>query len=94
MSDYAVDEESGKLFELSAPHFTSLYNNFEGFVKGKAKKAVYMIENTYITFHVLACKDYNIYVLAFLNDKNAIDKIEKHLSEFKDNVQGLINNYI
>ncbi len=94
MSDYAADEESGKLFELSAPHFTSLYNNFEGFVSGKSKKAVYMIENTYITFHVLECTDYNIYVLAFLNDKNAIDKIEKHLGEFKENVQSLINNYI
>ncbi len=94
MSDYAVDEESGKLFELSAPHFTSLYNNLEGFVARKAKKAVYMIENTYITFHVLECDDYNVYVLSFLNDKSAIDKIEKHLGEFKANVQSLINSYI
>jgi GTPase SAR1 family protein len=94
MSDYAVDEESGKLFELSAPHFTSLYNNFERFISGKSKKAVYMIENTYITFHVLQCEDYNVYVLAFLNDKSAIDKIEKHLGEFKTNVQDLLNNYI
>jgi GTPase SAR1 family protein len=94
MSDYAVDEESGKLFELSAPHFTSLYNNFESFIAGKAKKAVYMIENTYITFHVLQFRDYNVYVLAFLSDKNAIDKIEKHLGKFKDDVQSLINDNI
>ncbi|NMC08161.1 MAG: hypothetical protein GYA24_23345 [Candidatus Lokiarchaeota archaeon] len=93
MSDYTLDEEHGKLFELSAPHFTSLYNNFERFISGKdkAKKAVYVLENTYVSFHVLECTEYNVYVLAFLNDKKSIDKIETHLGEFKKNVQSLIN---
>ncbi|MEX2682743.1 MAG: ADP-ribosylation factor-like protein [Candidatus Sigynarchaeota archaeon] len=94
MSDYAVDEESGKLFELSAPHFTAIYNNFENFVSGKATRASYMIENTIITFHVLDCQDFKVYVLAFLTDKSAVDKIEKHLTEFRDNVKGLIKEYI
>nr|MDO8083279.1 ADP-ribosylation factor-like protein [Candidatus Sigynarchaeum springense] len=94
MSDYAVDEESGKLFELSAPHFTALYSNFESFVSAKSKRAVYMIENTTVTFHVLDCDDFKVYVLAFLTDKSAIDKIEKHLGEFKENVKGLIKEYI
>ncbi len=94
MSDYAVDEESGKLFELSAPHFTALYSNFESFVSGKSKRAVYMIEDTIITFHVLECGDFTVYVLAFLSEKNAIAKVEKYLGEFKENVRSLINSYV
>ncbi|MBN2151738.1 MAG: hypothetical protein JW839_09850 [Candidatus Lokiarchaeota archaeon] len=94
MSDYAVDEGFGKLFEVSAPHFTSIYNNFERFVSGNSKKAVYMIEDRIVTFHVLKSDDFTAYVLAFLGDKNSIGKVEAHLGEFKENVRSLINSYI
>lgn len=93
MSDYSSDESTGKIFELSAPHFTSLYNNFEQFVSGETKKAVYILENTYISFHVLEFEFFNIYVLSFMNDKDSIDKIEENLPEFKDNIQNLLNTY-
>nr|MDO8109455.1 ADP-ribosylation factor-like protein [Candidatus Sigynarchaeota archaeon] len=93
MSDYSVDEHAGKIFELSAPHFTSLYNNFEQFISGNKKRAIYMLENTYITFHVLEFDAFNIYVLAFVNDKESIDKIEEHLKGFKEDIFNLLNTY-
>ncbi|HME51887.1 MAG TPA: ADP-ribosylation factor-like protein [Candidatus Lokiarchaeia archaeon] len=93
MSDYSADDATGKIFELSAPHFTSLYNNFEQFVSGENKKAVYMLGDTYISFHVMEFELFNIYVLSFLNDQESIDKIEENLPEFKDNIQQLLNTY-
>jgi small GTP-binding protein len=93
MSDYSTDESTGKIFELSAPHFTSLYNNFEKLLTGDTKKATYTLENSIISFHVLEFELFKIYVLSFVSDQAAIDKIEENLPEFKDNIQNLLNTY-
>ncbi|MFX1500508.1 MAG: ADP-ribosylation factor-like protein [Promethearchaeota archaeon] len=97
LSNYSKSEISGKVFEVSAPHFQSLYKNFKEFkllekdfivssgISDKSKKVI---------FKRLTVEKYNLYLLLFLEKSLEIDKIEKNLPDFSKNLIDLIHTYI
>ncbi len=97
LSNFSKTDISGQLFEVSAPHFQSLYKNFKEFklleqdfivssgITEKSKKVI---------FKRITVEKYNLYLLLFLEKSLEIDKIEKNLPEFSKNLVDLIHTYI
>ncbi|MGQ4874130.1 MAG: ADP-ribosylation factor-like protein [Promethearchaeia archaeon] len=97
LSNYAKDEISGKVFEISAPHFQTLYKTFKEF---KLLKKDFIVssgiaeDKKKIIFKKIKVDKYNLYLLIFMQEFYGIDEIEKNLPEFTNILVDLIKNYI
>ncbi len=97
LSNFAKSDVSGRVFEISAPHFQTLYKTFKEFklleqdfivssgITDKSKKVI---------FKKIIVGKYNLYLLLFLEKSLDIDKIEKNLPDFSKNIGDLIQTYI
>jgi len=97
LSNFSRSEISGKVFEISAPHFQTLYKTFKEF---KLLDQDFMVssgiadESKKIIFKKIAIEKYNLYLLLFLEKSLEIEKIEKNLPEFLENLGDIIHTYI
>jgi len=97
LSNFAKSDVSERVFEISAPHFQTLYKTFKEFklleqdfivssgISDKSKK---------IIFKKITVGKYNLYLLLFLEKSLDIEKIEKNLPDFSKNLVDLIHTYI
>ena len=97
LSNFSKSDISGRVFEISAPHFQTLYKTFKEFklleqdfivssgITDKSKK---------VLFKKITAGKYNLYLLLFLEKSLEIDKIEKNLPDFSKNLADLIHTYI
>ena len=97
LSNFYKTDVSGKVFEITAPHFQNLYKTFKEFklleqdfivssgITDKSKK---------VMFKKITVGKYNLYLLLFLEKSLEIDKIEKNLPYFSKNIGDLIQTYI
>ncbi len=97
LSNYAKEEISGKVFEISAPHFQTLYKTFKEFklldedllvssgITSEAKNIVFK--------RILAGK-YSLYLLLLIKNDANFEKIEKYLEKFSKDMEDLIKTYI
>ncbi|MFW9901500.1 MAG: ADP-ribosylation factor-like protein [Candidatus Thorarchaeota archaeon] len=97
LSSFSKTDISGKLFEISAPHFQSLYKNFKEY---KLLKQDFIVssgiadESKKVIFKKITVEKYNLYLLLFLEKSLEIDKIERNLPDFSKNLIDLIHTYI
>jgi len=97
LSNYSRNEISRKVFEISAPHFQTLYKTFKEF---KLLKEDFIIssgitdETKSVIFKRIKVGNYNLYLLLFLGEFSGIDKIEQHLPDLSKVLIELISTYI
>ena len=97
LSNFSKSDISGKVFEISAPHFQTLYKTFKEF---KLLDKEFMVssgiadESKKVIFRKLIIEKYNLYLLLFIEKSLEIEKIEKSLPEFSKNLADLIHTYI
>ncbi|MGB5912119.1 MAG: ADP-ribosylation factor-like protein [Promethearchaeia archaeon] len=99
LSNYSNEKSkiSEKVFEISAPHFQTLYKTFKEF---KLLKQDFIVssgitdEERKIIFKKINIDKYNLYLLLFMEKFEGIEKIEKQLPKFTKNVKELIQTYI
>lgn len=96
LSNYAKDEMSGRVFEISAPHFQTLYKTFKEF---KILKKDFLVssgisQTKKILFKKIKVGKYSLYLLLFLNKELDIEKLDEMLEEFIGRIEGLIQTYI
>ncbi|MFX1499224.1 MAG: ADP-ribosylation factor-like protein [Promethearchaeota archaeon] len=97
LSNYSHSKISEKVFEISAPHFQTLYKTFKEF---KLLKHDFIVtsgiteEEKKIVFKKIEVDKYNLYLLLFMEKFENIQKIEKQLPKFSKNVKELIKTYI
>ncbi|MFX1492659.1 MAG: ADP-ribosylation factor-like protein [Promethearchaeota archaeon] len=99
LSNYSNEksEISEKVFEISAPHFQTLYKTFKEF---KLLKQDFIVssgitdEERKIIFKKILINKHNLYILLFMEKFEGIEKIEKQLPKFTKNVKELIQTYI
>jgi len=97
LSNYSKDELSGKVFEISAPHFQTLYKTFKEF---KLLKEDFIVssgisdESKKLIFKKILVDKYNLYLLFFMQEISNIEKIEEHLPEFAKILKELIQTFI
>ena len=97
LSNFSKSEISERVFEISAPHFQTLYKTFKEF---KVLKHDFLIssgiadESKKIVFKKIKVEKYNLYLLMFIEKSLEIDKIEKNLPDFSKNLVELIHTYI
>ncbi len=98
LSNYSKDETSGRVFEISAPHFQTLYKTFKEF---KLLKQDYIVSsgitdeaNKKIVFKKIIVDKYHMYLLLFVEEYLGIEKIEQNLPDFSKNLVDLIKTFI
>ncbi len=97
LSNYSKDMISGKVFEISAPHFQTLYKTFKEF---KLLKKDFIIssgisqQSKKLVFKKIKVDKYNLYLLFFMDKDFGIERIEESLPTFSKNIVDLINTYI
>ncbi|TFF91889.1 MAG: hypothetical protein EU543_06060 [Promethearchaeota archaeon] len=97
LSNYSKDDISGRVFEISAPHFQTLYKTFKEF---KLLEKDFIItsgltdESKKLVFKKIQVDKYNLYLLLLLENQIEIEKIEKNLPDLSTNLIELINTYI
>ena len=99
LSNYSNEKSkiSEKVFEISAPHFQTLYKTFKEF---KLLKQDFIVssgitdEERKIIFKKIDIDKHNLYLLLFMEKFEGIEKIEKQLPKFTKNVKELIQTYI
>ncbi|MFX1412048.1 MAG: ADP-ribosylation factor-like protein [Promethearchaeota archaeon] len=97
LSNYSKSEISGKVFEISAPHFQTLYKTFKEF---KLLKKDFIVssgitdESKKVIFKKITVEKYNLYLLLFIEKTLDIEKIEKNLPGFSKHLVDLIHTYI
>jgi hypothetical protein len=85
------------VFEISAPHFQTLYKTFKEF---KLLKKDFIIssgisnDSKKIIFKKIIVDKYNLYLLLFIEKFLGIEQIEKFLPKFIKNIKELIQTYI
>jgi small GTP-binding protein len=97
ISNYSRDEISEKVFEISAPHFQTLYKTFKEFKLLKKDFIVssgVMNDSKKLVYKRIKVSKYNLYLLLFLEEETSIDRIEKNLPDLSDNLIELVNTYI
>jgi small GTP-binding protein len=97
ISNYSRDEISEKVFEISAPHFQTLYKTFKEFKLLKKDFIVssgVMNDSKKLVFKRIKVDKYNLYLLCLLQEDTSIDKIEKNLPALSGNLIELVNTYI
>jgi len=94
LSNYSKDDISGRVFEISAPHFQTLYKTFKEF---KLLEKDFIItsgitdESKKLVFKKIQVDKYNLYLLLLLENQIEIEKIEKNLPDLSTNLIELIN---
>jgi len=97
LSNFSQLGISEKVFEISAPHFQTLYKTFKEF---KLLKQDFLVssgiadESKKIIFKRIAVEKHNLYLLLFMEKELNLDKIEKHLPKLSKNLSDLIQTYI
>jgi small GTP-binding protein len=97
LSNYSEDEISGKVFEISAPHFQTLYKTFKEF---KLLKQDFIVssgitdEAKKLIFKKIDVDKYHLYLLFFVDEFLGMDKIEEYLPNFAKNLVELMETYI
>ena len=97
LSNFSKPGISEKVFEISAPHFQTLYKTFKEF---KILKQDFLIssgitsESKKIIFKRIPVEKYNLYLLLFLEKELNMDKIDKNLPKLSKNLNELIQTYI
>ena len=97
LSNFSTLGISEKVFEISAPHFQTLYKTFKEF---KLLKQDFLIssgitsESKKIIFKRIPVEKYNLYLLLFMEKELNIDKIDKNLPKLSKNLNDLIQTYI
>jgi hypothetical protein len=97
LSNYSEDEISGKVFEISAPHFQTLYKTFKEF---KILKKDFIVssgitdESKKLIFKKINVGKYDLYLLFLIAKYIDMEKIEDSLPEFSKNLTELIKTYI
>ena len=97
LSNFSKLGISEKVFEISAPHFQTLYKTFKEF---KLLKQDFLVssgitsESTKIIFKRIPVEKYNLYLLLFMEKELNMDKIDKHLPKLSKNLNELIQTYI
>jgi len=97
LSNYSNSDIANKVFEISAPHFTTLYKTFKEF---KMLKNDFIItsgiteESKKIVFQRIFVDNYNLYLLLFMDNALKIEKMEKNLPKLAKNLKDLIKTYI
>ncbi len=97
LSNYSKVDVSDKVFEISAPHFQTLYNTFKEF---KLLKQDFIVssgitaEDKKVIFKKIKVEKYNLYLLLFQADFVGIEKIEENLPEFTEILKDIIKTYI
>jgi len=97
LSNFSRSEISGKVFEISAPHFQTLYKTFKEFKlldQGFMVSSGIADESKKVIFKKIVIEKYNLYLLLFLEKSLEIEKIEKNLPEFLENLGDIIHTYI
>jgi len=97
LSNFSKSGISERVFEISAPHFQTLYKTFKEF---KLLKQDFLIssgitsESKKIIFKKIPVKKYNLYLLLFMEKELNMDKIDKNLPKLSKNLNELIQTYI
>jgi hypothetical protein len=97
LSNYSRNEISRRVFEISAPHFQTLYKTFKEF---KLLKEDFIIssgiteEMKNVIFKRIKVEKYNLYLLLFLEEFSGIEKIEQYLPSLSKTLCELISTYI
>jgi len=97
LSNYSRMGISEQVFEISAPHFQTLYKTFKEF---KLLKQDFLIssgitdESKKIIFKRIIVEKYNLYLLMFMEKDLNLDKIENQLPKLSKNLNDLIQTYI
>ncbi len=97
LSNFSRHGISEKVFEISAPHFQTLYKTFKEF---KLLKQDFLIssgitsESKKIIFKRIPVEKYNLYLLLFMEKELNLDKIDKNLPKLSKNLNELIQTYI
>ncbi len=97
LSNFSKTGISEKVFEISAPHFQTLYKTFKEF---KLLKQDFLIssgitsESKNIIFKKIPVEKYNLYLLLFMEKDLNLEKIDKNLPKFSKNLKDLIHTYI
>ena len=97
LSNFSKSEISERVFEISAPHFQTLYKTFKEF---KILKQDFLVssgiadESKKVIFKKIRVDKYNLYLLMFIEKTLTIKKIEENLPDFSKNLVELIHTYI
>ena len=97
LSNFSKSEISDRVFEISAPHFQTLYKTFKEF---KVLKQDFLVstgiadDSKKVVFKKIKVEKYNLYLLMFIEKSLEIKKIEKNLPDFSKNLSDLIHTYI
>ena len=97
LSNFSKSEISERVFEISAPHFQTLYKTFKEF---KILKQDFLVssgiadESKKVIFKKIRVDKYNLYLLMFIEKTLEIKIIEENLPDFSKNLVELIHNYI
>ena len=95
LSDYALDEQSGKVSEITAPYFQNLYRTFAEFKLLKRNNALWRMDEEMIVFFLLPLKNYPVFLLCLLeNQDSLITKLHHNLAEFRKRIDPLIETYL
>lgn len=97
LSDYSKDQTSQRVFEISAPHFQTLYKTFKEF---KMLEQDFIVssgvtdEGKNVVFKKIKVGKYNLYLLFFLEKTSEINSINEYIGEFSKNIKSMIEIYI
>jgi len=97
LSNFSKSEISERVFEISAPHFQTLYKTFKEF---KVLKQDFLVssgiadDSKKVVFKKIQVDKYNLYLLMFIEKSLEIKKIEENLPDFSKNLLELIHTYI
>ena len=97
LSNYSKNEVSRRVFEISAPHFQTLYKTFKEF---KLLKEDFIVssgittETKNVIFKKIKVGKYNLYLLLFIEKFFGMEKIDKCLPDLSKNLVDLISSYI
>lgn len=97
LSNYSNSDISDKVFEISAPHFATLYKTFKEF---KILKKDFIVtsgiteESKKIVFQRIIVDNYNLYLLLFMDSGLKVEKIDKCVPNLTKNLKDLIRTYI
>ena len=97
LSSYSNSEISETVFEISAPHYQTLYKTFKEF---KLLKKDYLIssgitdDSKSVIFKRIIVDQYNLYLLLYVEEEQGIKNVEKNLTDFVKNIKDLIKTYI
>ncbi|MHA1296701.1 MAG: ADP-ribosylation factor-like protein [Promethearchaeota archaeon] len=97
LSSFSKSKISEKLFEISAPHFQTLYKTFKEY---KLLKHDFFVssgvadESKKIYFKKISVNKYNLYLLFLIEKEVDIKAIEPILSKFASNLIDVITSYI